>query len=114
MGVTRAERRGFEAAAFAGSGRIGGNRRHRRAGTRSSRFAATLGPAIALTPTSHLMSAAEDHQAFIRWLRRPYHHGRNPFAVESQHLSLHYRGFCKSFTSMPYTGAYRGYRHGCE
>ncbi len=65
MGVTRAERRGFEAAAFAGSGRIGGNRRHRRPETRSSRFAATLGPAIALTPTSHLMSAAEDHQAFI-------------------------------------------------
>ncbi len=38
--------------------------------------------------------------------------GRNPFAVESQHRSPNYRGFCKLFTSVQYTGAHRGYRNG--
>jgi hypothetical protein len=65
MGVTRAERRGFEAAAFAGSGCIGDNRRHRRAGTRSSRFAVALGQKTEIRHCESLCGRITGRQASI-------------------------------------------------
>lgn len=58
MGVTRAERRGINAAALARGGYFGGNRRHRGAGTRSSRFAAALGAKAEIRHSRSLCGAS--------------------------------------------------------